>query len=75
MTVIQKLSDREGLIFEAIKMITIHVGNVTAKDLQWRLFQSGIYIKGSLLKQAIAVMKEKGELTSPDEVVSEAPKA
>jgi hypothetical protein len=75
MTVIQKLSDRDNLIFDAIKLILVNEGNVTAKQLQWKLFECGIYIKGSLLKQALAVMNQRGELTKPDEVVSETPKA
>lgn len=66
MTVIQKLSDRDNLIFDAIKMILINQGAMEPKNLQWKLFECGIYIKGPLLKQALAVMNEKGELTKPD---------
>lgn len=62
MTVIQKLSDRDNLIFEAIKMILVNEGNLTAKDLQYHLFKAGIMIKGPLLKQALSVMNTNGEL-------------
>lgn len=69
MTVIQKLSDRDSLIFEAIRMILTNVvnkdgeiGNISAKELQWQLFQAGIMIKGPLLKQALSVMNTNGEL-------------
>lgn len=71
MTVINKLSDRESLIFEAIKMILVNVGNVSAKELQWQLFQSGIMIKGPLLQQALSVMKSNGELTHVQSVQKE----
>lgn len=60
MTVITKLSDRDNLIFECIKVILVNKGNINAKQLQWELFQAGIYCRGSILKQALAVMKEKG---------------
>jgi predicted nuclease of predicted toxin-antitoxin system len=63
MTVISKLSDRDNLIFEAIKIILVNAGNISAKELQWQLFQAGIMIKGPLLKQALSVMKTNGELS------------
>lgn len=66
MTHIQKLSDRDSLIFDAIKMILVNEGEMSSKDLQWKLFQCGVYIKGPLLKQALSVMNEKGELTKPN---------
>lgn len=69
MTVITKLSDRDNLIFECIKVILVNKGNINAKQLQWELFQSGIYCRGSILKQALAVMKEKGDLTTHHELV------
>ena len=71
MTVIQKLSDRDNLIFEAITMILVNVGNISAKDLQWQLFQAGIMIKGPLLKQALSVMKERGETYNVQSVQKE----
>jgi hypothetical protein len=66
MTTIQKLSDRDNLIFAAIKLILVNEGNLTAKALQYKLLECGIYINGTLLKQALSVMDSKGELTRPD---------
>jgi hypothetical protein len=66
MTVIQKLSDRESIIFKAIKLILVNVGNMNLKQLQWELFNRGIFIDDNLLKQAISVMNEKGLITKPD---------
>lgn len=71
MTVIEKLSDRNNLIFEAIKLILVNCANhndkkgLSAKELQWKLFECGIYIKGETLKQALSVMDSKGHLTKP----------
>ena len=65
MTVIDKLSDRNNLIFNAIKLILVNEGNLTAKQLQYKLFLAGIYIDGVKLKQALSVMDEKGLLTKP----------
>lgn len=75
MTVIEKLSDRHGFIFEAIKMVLVNSGKdengkpvmMSPQAIQWKLFQCGVYLKGSLLTQAISVMNEKGELTKPNE--------
>ena len=75
MTVIQKLSDRDSLIFEAIKMVLVNVGDVSAKELQWQLFQAGIMIKGPLLKQALSVMKENGDLKHVQPVQKEETKS
>lgn len=66
MTVIEKLSDRNNLIFNAIKLILVNEGNLSAKELQYKLFLSGIYIDGLKLKQALSVMSEKGLLTRPE---------
>jgi hypothetical protein len=66
MTVIEKLSDRHNFIFDALKMVMVNVREndkpkmMSVQELQWRLFQCGVYIKGPLLQQAIAVMKERG---------------
>lgn len=83
MTVIEKLSDRNGLIFNAIKLILVNEvqdvkkDGLNAKQLQYKLFQAGIYIDGPKLAQALSVMNEKGQLTNPkpDEVLSEESKA
>lgn len=77
MTVIQKLSDRESLIFEVVPVILINLGNMDINRLQWELLNRGIYIRKPLLKQAVSVMLEKGLLSKPDknEVVQENTKA
>jgi len=75
MTVINKLSDRDNLIFEAIKIIAVNTESISAKELQWQLFQAGIMIKGSLLKQVLSVMKENGDLTHVQPVQKEETKA
>lgn len=79
MTVIEKLSDRSGFIFEAIKLVLVNKGFMDAKKLQWELFQCGVFIKGPLLNQAISVMVEKGQLMRPkkeeNEVLSKEAKA
>lgn len=75
MSVIEKLSDRNGLVFEAIKMVLVNAGNMNIQRLQWELFKCGIYIKQPLLLQAMAVMKEKNTISRIDEKkeTSEAP--
>ena len=67
MSVIEKLSDRNGLIYEAITMILVNKGSMNHQMLQWELFQCGIYIKKPLLLQAMSVMKEKGMIGKPNE--------
>lgn len=66
MTILEKLSDRNSFIFEAIKLILVNQGNMDLKRLQWELFQCGVYVRKDLLKQAVSVMNEKGLLTKPD---------
>ena len=65
MKVVEKLSDQGSFIFEAIKLILVNKGFMNPNKLQWELLQLGIFIKLTLLKQAIAVMMEKGELVRP----------
>lgn len=67
MTVVEKLSDRGNLIFEAIKLLLVNEGPMPYYKLQYRLFCCGIYIKKELLLQAMSVMKEKGLLVKPNE--------
>ena len=67
MSVIEKLSDRKGLIYEAITLILVNNGSLNNQELQWELFKCGIYIKRPLLLQALAVMKEKGLIGKPNE--------
>lgn len=59
MTVIDKLSDRGGLIINAILLILVNEGNMPIKKLQWRLFNCGIFITEERLRQAVSVMIEK----------------
>ena len=73
MTVIEKLSDRNNLIFNAVKLILVNEGTITAKQLQYKLFTSGIYIDGVKLKQVLSVMDEKGLLTKPEKVSTAKP--
>lgn len=58
MTVIEKLSDRGGFVFEAIRLILYNKGTMKTPKLQWELFERGVFVKEALLKQAISVMKE-----------------
>lgn len=72
MTILEKLSDRNSFIFEAILLV---LNNTTSKEtpvlsvpkLQWKLFECGVYVKKPLLLQAIAVMKDKGLIGKPNE--------
>lgn len=66
MTTIQKLSDRDSIIFDAIQLILVNMGNMDKKQLQWELFCRGIFIKPNLLHQALVVMKEKGQIIKPN---------
>lgn len=78
MTILEKLSDRHGFIFPCIKMILMNKGNMPLPRLQWELFQCGIFVTDTLLRQAVAVMYEKGDIIKPkkeNEVVPEAPQA
>lgn len=76
MTILEKLSDRNNFIYEAIKLVLVNKGNLSAKQLQWELFQCGVYVKGPLLKQALSVMDEKGLLSKPKEAeTKEEPKS
>lgn len=65
MTVIEKLSDRNGLIFQAIRLVLVNEGEMNLLQLQYKLFQVGIYISDAMLKQAMSVMKEKGLVGKP----------
>lgn len=67
MTIIEKLSDRNSFIFEAILLVLNNVGNLSLPKLQWELFKCGVYVKKPLLTQAIVVMREKGLIGKPDE--------
>ncbi len=66
MTVITKLSDRENLLSKAILLITVNLGNMDRKRLQWELFDRGIYVDQALLNQCISVMIENKQLRKAD---------
>lgn len=66
MTIIEKLSDRHGFIYEAITLLLVNMGNMDQKKLQFELFRSGVYIKKPLLTEALKEMKEKGMISKPD---------
>jgi len=67
MSVIEKLSDRGGLVYELIKMIMVNIGPMNVKQMQWELCKLGVYVKAPLLLQALSVMKEKKLIGKPDE--------
>lgn len=68
MTIINKLSDRDNFIFEAITLLLVNIGHMDQKRLQFELFRSGVYIKNPLLSDALKTMKEKGLIGRPEEV-------
>lgn len=59
MTILEKLSDRGGFVYEAILLVLNNTGTKDVPALQWELFKCGVYVKKPLLMQALAVMKEK----------------
>lgn len=69
MTIIQKLSDRDGFIYEAIKLVLVNGGPMNHQKLQWILFQAGVYIKQPLLIEAMKTMKEKGLISKPTDPI------
>jgi hypothetical protein len=62
MTVISKLSDRENLLSKAILLLTMNMGTMDQKKLQFELFNRGIFVDKPLLKQCIAVMIENKQI-------------
>jgi hypothetical protein len=63
MTILQKLSDRDGFIFEVIKIIINNNANITLGPLQYKLLECGVYVKKPLLEEALKTMIEKKLLT------------
>lgn len=59
MTILQKLSDRDGFIFEVIKIIVINNKNIQLPQLQYKLLECGVYVKKPLLEEALKTMIEK----------------
>ena len=68
MTIIKKISDRDGLILNAVEMILVNMGDMSPKQLRWELFNRGIYIPGLLLMEVLQKMKETGHITKPNEI-------
>lgn len=62
MTILQKTSDRDGFIYEAILIVLRNTGPIPDQKLQFILLSCGILVKKPLLEEALKVMKEKGIL-------------
>lgn len=62
MTVISKLSDRDYLLQKAILLLTVNMGTMDQKRLQFELFNRGIFVDRALLKQCISVMIENKQI-------------
>jgi len=59
MTIIEKLSDRGGFIYEAILIIVKNNPPMKMSQLQYELLKCGVYIKAQLLQEAIEIMNRK----------------
>ena len=59
MTILQKPSDREGFIFEVIRIILLNDGNMNKQKLQRVLLGCGVYVKKPLLDEILKTMLEK----------------
>jgi hypothetical protein len=66
MTILQKLSDRDGFIYEVIKIIVVNNKNIQLPQLQYKLLECGVYVRRPLLEEALKTMIEK-KLLSPSE--------
>lgn len=73
MTILQKLSDRDGFIFEVIKIIVINNKNIQLGQLQYKLLECGVYVKKPLLEEALKTMIEK-KLLSPAQPIQKVEK-
>jgi hypothetical protein len=62
MTVISKLSDRENLLSKAILLLTMNMGTMDQKKLQFELFNRGIFVEN---KQIQLIQKPDVKLTEP----------
>lgn len=63
MTILQKLSDRDGFIYDVIKIIVINNKNIQLQGLQYKLLECGVYVKKPLLEEALKTMIDKGLLS------------
>ena len=66
MTILQKLSDHDGFIYDVIKIIVINNKNIQVPQLQYKLLECGVYVKKPLLEEALKTMLDKG-LLKPSE--------
>lgn len=63
MTILQKTSDRDGFIFEVIKIIVNNNKNIQLPGIQYKLLECGVYVKKPLLEEALQTMIDKKLLT------------
>lgn len=66
MTILKKLSDRDGFIYEVIQVILANTGQMPINKLQFLLLNCGVYVKKPLLEEALKTMLEKGLLKHPE---------
>lgn len=71
MTIINKLNDRGGFIFDVIRIIVVNKGKMTVDKLQLELLQCGVYIQKELLRDALSRLIEKKILSRPNETVQQ----
>lgn len=75
MTILNRLSDRDGFIYDVISIIVKSDGNLSMLKLQRALLSCGVYVKKPLLEEAVKTMMDKGLLTKPNPIkVPEKPK-
>lgn len=67
MTILQKLSDRDGFIFEVIKIIVNNNKDIKLPQIQYKLLECGVYVKKPLLEEALKIMIEKKLLTPTEQ--------
>lgn len=63
MTILKSLSDRDGFIFEVIRIIVNNNKDIQLAGIQYKLLECGVYVKKTLLEEAIKTMIEKKLLT------------
>jgi len=67
MSIIEKLSDRGGFIYEVIMVTLKNNPPMNKAKLQYELLKCGVYIKAPLLEAAINTLIEKKLLPPPNE--------
>ena len=73
MTILNKLSDRDGFIYEVILLIVRVGGNMDMMKLQYELLKCGVYVKKPLLEQALLKLKEEGKIGNPKPTIATPP--